>query len=357
MRSPASQKWLNVVQVVIRIVLAAFLVIAGYSKIRPMAGFPWSVGSAQFSLSMFAGEVRAYEILSPEGVTFVSHTLPFFELFLGLWLLSGIGLRLSSVISLLMFFVYMTAIAWAWHRNVVIPSGIGLDEQAQPWALLVEDLGLFTIAALAAAGAFRNRYKQVHSSLSVSAGKRTTYQLIGVALVLNGLILAFVRLQSPPMALAVQPLGKNGPIIKTEEVNGLLSSDFRIIRSVQQIPSVVKQDFPSPYGAERFAMVDPGREMSTDMILPGVPNKRLVFAGVADSTVVVVFELGGFAGTVHVAVLSYGKSRGVWGAALDDYSVHDIGGLKAAVELGRFKTWKSAQVRLKDPPLTPQSAP
>jgi hypothetical protein len=182
--------------------------------------------------------------------------------------------------------------------------------------------------------------------------KRTIY-LSAVALVLVALIIGFVRLQNAPLAFAVQPLAKNGPILKAEEVDGLLNSDFRIVRRVQQVPSVVKQDFPSLHDNEPFAMVNPGQEMSTDMILPGVPNKRLVFAGLADSTAVVVFEQGGLADTLHVAVLSYGKSRGLWGAMLDDYSVHDIGGLRAAVENGRFKTWESIRLQLKNLSVNP----
>jgi hypothetical protein len=177
------------------------------------------------------------------------------------------------------------------------------------------------------------------------ARKRTAY-LGAVALVLTAVIIGFVRFHHAPPTFAVKPLAKNPPILRTSDVERLLSLNFRIVRTVQQVPTVVKQGFPSLAGDQPFAMVNPGQEMSTDDILPGVPDKRLVFAGLADDTAVVVFEQGGFVGTLHVAVLRYGNGGGVWGAMLEDYSVHDVAGLRSAVENNRFRTWESMRQQL-----------
>ena len=48
---------------------------------------------------MFGMQVDSYQLLSPSMVNFVAHTLPPFELFLGIWLLSGVLLPLSSLIT------------------------------------------------------------------------------------------------------------------------------------------------------------------------------------------------------------------------------------------------------------------
>lgn len=104
-------------------------------------------------------QVDAYEMLSPRGVQFVSHTLPFFELFLGLWIFSGIGLRFSSLSSVLVVCGFLFAIGWAYHRNLVIKCGCGIgpDEQVGPGALLRDGLLFLPLAIAVALGAFRIR--------------------------------------------------------------------------------------------------------------------------------------------------------------------------------------------------------
>lgn len=79
-----------------RIALAGIFLFAAYAKLKPQVPGPWSLGSVKTSLSMFAMQVDSYQLLSASAADFVAHTLPFFELFLGLWLLTGIALRLSS---------------------------------------------------------------------------------------------------------------------------------------------------------------------------------------------------------------------------------------------------------------------
>ena len=76
-----------------RIGLASIFLIAAYAKLKPQAPGPWSVGSMKTSLSMFAMQVDSFQLLSSSSADLVAHTLPFFELFLGLWILSGIVLR------------------------------------------------------------------------------------------------------------------------------------------------------------------------------------------------------------------------------------------------------------------------
>jgi hypothetical protein len=89
----------------------------------------------------------------------------------------------------------------------------------------------------------------------------------------------------------------------------------------------------------KFEMVNPGHARSTDMIIPGLPNKELVFVGLADQSAVLIFLRGGLADTINLAVFSHKGNGGMWGARIDDYSVHDISGLRDALQKGRFEAW------------------
>src|SRR5271155_1164216 len=93
-----------------RLVLAAIFLVAAYAKLKPQAAVPWSAASVKTSLSLFAMQVDSYQLLPPQLVSPVAHLLPPFELFLGLWLLSGVLLRYASLMTTLLlgaFFAVM----------------------------------------------------------------------------------------------------------------------------------------------------------------------------------------------------------------------------------------------------------
>ena len=81
-----------------RLVLGGIFVYAGISKIFFPNTHLWPMFFLRFSISTnlatFAQQVESYKLLSPAGVDFVAHTLPFTEIALGLLLLIGWGLRL-----------------------------------------------------------------------------------------------------------------------------------------------------------------------------------------------------------------------------------------------------------------------
>jgi hypothetical protein len=49
-------------------------------------------------------------------------------------------------------------------------------------------------------------------------------------------------------------------------------------------------------------MVNPGDTMSTDYMIEGVPNKRLVFAALNKASASVVYERGGYANLCWLSV-------------------------------------------------------
>lgn len=139
-----------------RIALGAIFLIAAYGKLRPQYAMPWSTHSIRTSLSLFAMQVDSYEMLPPNAVNFVAHVLPFFEVFLGLWLLSGIALRVSSVVATLAFCGFMVAIFSAYHRGLGINCGCGIGpvEQVGPGALIRDGLKFLPISLAVVIGSF-----------------------------------------------------------------------------------------------------------------------------------------------------------------------------------------------------------
>jgi uncharacterized membrane protein YphA (DoxX/SURF4 family) len=107
-----------------RLVLGGIFVYAGISKIFLPNTHLWPIFFLKFSISTnlttFAQQVEAYKMLSPAGVDFVAHTLPFTEIALGFLLLIGWGLRIwASLITLIMLgFLTVVTRAYLLHMNI-----------------------------------------------------------------------------------------------------------------------------------------------------------------------------------------------------------------------------------------------
>lgn len=106
-----------------RISLGIIFLAAAFGKLKPLTGMPWTVGSVKTSLAMFAMGVDSYQILPTWAVSPTAHFLPFFEIVLGIWLLSGVALRLSSLLSTLAICVFIYAMFSAWRRGLSINCG------------------------------------------------------------------------------------------------------------------------------------------------------------------------------------------------------------------------------------------
>ncbi|PYT76214.1 MAG: hypothetical protein DMG40_26630 [Acidobacteria bacterium] len=107
-----------------RLLLGGISVYAGVSKIFFPNTHLWPMFVLKFSISTnlatFAQQVEAYKLLSPAGVDFVAHTLPFTEIALGLLLLIGWGLRVwASLVTLIMGgFLAVVTRAYLLHMNI-----------------------------------------------------------------------------------------------------------------------------------------------------------------------------------------------------------------------------------------------
>ncbi len=120
MEQNSQAKVRKIVLILCRFALGVIFLAAAYGKLRPLPGFSWSISSMKLSLATFAMGVDSYQILPPWAVSPMAHFLPFFEIALGVWLISGLGLRVSSLISTLILCVFIFAMFSAWRRGLTV---------------------------------------------------------------------------------------------------------------------------------------------------------------------------------------------------------------------------------------------
>jgi uncharacterized membrane protein YphA (DoxX/SURF4 family) len=156
------RKMAGIVLVIARVVLAAIFLYAGYAKLKPQVSMSWSSASIKTSLAMFAMQVDSYQMLSASGVGFVAHSLPPFEVLLGLWLLSGIALRFSSVLTTLLLTGFFSVMVRSYALHLGINCGcFGTPEQLGG-KTLVRDGSLLALSLAVTIGAFLMRRGEAH---------------------------------------------------------------------------------------------------------------------------------------------------------------------------------------------------
>jgi len=156
-----------------RLALAGIFLFAAYAKLKPQAAMPWSGASIRTSLSMFAMQVDSYQLLPPQLVSPAAHFLPMFELFLGLWLLSGVWLRYSSLVTTLLLGAFFAMMVRTYRMGLEINCGcFGPGERLGPKTLL-RDGSLLALALAVTIGAFLLRRKRSERSAPASAVSST----------------------------------------------------------------------------------------------------------------------------------------------------------------------------------------
>jgi hypothetical protein len=146
------------------------------------------------------------------------------------------------------------------------------------------------------------------------------------------------------LAADLTPISKNAATLNAADIEKILGVEqFRVIQRVEEVPEVIKKSFSNMTG-QQFDLAEPGEEISSDMIIPGKPSRRLVFLGVSSDSAVLYFEQGGFVGTVNAVVFWFGDGGRDWGATLSERPIpKDIPSLQAAVKEGRFRPWEQTQ--------------
>jgi len=168
------KKWGKRLLIIGRVALGIVFVVAAYMKMKPQPAMVWSLASIKTSLSMFAMGVDSYQILPPWAVSVVAHWLPPFELLLGVWLLTGLALRSSSLIAALMISGFFVAMTSAYERGLTISCGcFGPGEQIGPKRLIEEGVMLLPLAWAVCIGTFlaaRKGNEGDQSPLEVTVG-------------------------------------------------------------------------------------------------------------------------------------------------------------------------------------------
>jgi uncharacterized membrane protein YphA (DoxX/SURF4 family) len=158
-----------------RLALAAIFLVAAYAKLKPQAAVPWSSSSIKTSLSLFAMQVDSYQLLPPRLVSPVAHLLPPFELFLGLWLLSGVLLPCSALVTTLLIAAFFATQVRTYRAGLEINCGcFGPGERLGPKTLL-HDGAFLALAVAVTIGAFmlrRNRRAESAPVAGVSTPQR-----------------------------------------------------------------------------------------------------------------------------------------------------------------------------------------
>ena len=109
---------------VLRVLVGLVFVYAAYVKLRD----PWA---------LFAMSIDSYGILPLRWVEFVARALPWFEMLLGVWLISGYFQRVATGTGTLLILGFICAMAWAKLHGKQIDCGcFGPGEAIGVWSIL-----------------------------------------------------------------------------------------------------------------------------------------------------------------------------------------------------------------------------
>jgi len=134
-------RWLSLA---LRLFLGAVFVYAAYLKLKD----PWVV---------FAMSIDSYKLLPEWGVLAVAKTLPWFELGLGLLLISGYGLRWSGLVTTLQLLAFFSVMLRSYLMGLEIDCGCFGPGEALTWKTLVRDGLLAACSILLTFLALRSR--------------------------------------------------------------------------------------------------------------------------------------------------------------------------------------------------------
>ena len=140
-------------------------------------------------------------------------------------------------------------------------------------------------------------------------------------------------------AANLKPVPRGAPNLNQADIEKMLGVErFQIVRRTRGVPLAVQLSFTNLTGFP-FEMADPGKNMLHDVIVPGLPARRLVFAGLSDDSVFLVYEQGGYVDTLNAVFFWFEQGGRNWGTTLT-VSVNDVASLRAAIVAGNHRPWK-----------------
>lgn len=144
-------KVLTVGVILLRLVLGGIFIYAAYTKLRE----PWQ---------LFAAGIRSYEVLPMQAADLLARTLPWFELLLGVLLIVGRWLRVSTVAVSGLLLVFFTLMVRAHVKGQTIDCGCFGPGETISWKTLLRDGSMLAGSLVVTLVAFRNRSKRAETA-------------------------------------------------------------------------------------------------------------------------------------------------------------------------------------------------
>jgi mono/diheme cytochrome c family protein len=117
----------------------------------------------------------------------------------------------------------------------------------------------------------------------------------------------------------------------------ILDGEFSIEKTVDHLPDNLKSAFAHLAKEHDFKMANPGEKyQETDVVEPGLPDRRLIFAGVSKGRCFIHYEKGGWGHNFHIVVFDVdpaGKVSFLWGSQ----------GFQSAKDLTQLRTLVSSR--------------
>ena len=142
MTSPS--RTLRAVTVLLRVALGAIFVYAAWTKLVHVQFRPFFMELTPWQL--FAMEVNGYELLPLKAVELVARTLPWFELVVGLLLITGYWLRTAAAATALLLGGFFALMIRAYAKGMEIPCGCSGPNDIISWKTLLRDGSLLAAA-------------------------------------------------------------------------------------------------------------------------------------------------------------------------------------------------------------------
>jgi uncharacterized membrane protein YphA (DoxX/SURF4 family) len=141
--------WPRALLVLGRIALGLIFLVAAYTKLHFNGS--WHFGDYHF---FFAMAIDSYKMLPTSVVEVMGRVLPWFEVAVGVWLISGIGLRWSGLLTSALLLVFIGAMTRAKILGLEINCGCFGNNEKLGAVTLIRDASLLVLSLAVTIGAF-----------------------------------------------------------------------------------------------------------------------------------------------------------------------------------------------------------
>jgi len=149
--SSSQSKTVKAAVLILRIALGAIFIYAAYTKLTE-------------SWRLFAAGIASYEVLPMWAVELLARTLPWFELLVGLLLIAGRWLRVSSIATSGLLLVFFSLMVRAYFKGMTIECGCFGPGEAISWKTLLRDGSMLAGSLFVTVAAFLNRSKTAETA-------------------------------------------------------------------------------------------------------------------------------------------------------------------------------------------------